>query len=160
MRLYLSGGMTNIPNFNFDLFDEVERDLVAQGIQIDSPAQHDRQVVQERGRRCEDIDGFAEGDVKRYGADAGIVTEDLFVWDFQRVIADDGIVMLPGWETSTGARHERYIAEALGKPVYYAIRVGGQSTLGRWIIELDEFQQRLVPLLARIWPDRLPVEEM
>lgn len=144
--------MTDIPQFNFDLFDDVTTDLRAQGILVDSPAEHDRKVVRDIGRECEDIDGFAEGDVKRYGADAGVTTESLFVWDFQRVIADDGIVMLPGWEKSTGARHERYIAEALGKPVYLATDTGTEfdgETF--WTLELDDEQQRLVPLLRDAW---------
>lgn len=153
-RVYLSGGMTNIPNFNFDLFDLVQHDLEAQGIEVDSPAEHDRAEIRRlvsATARAEDMDGYAEGDVKRYMAAIGTETEIMFVWDFARIAADDGIVMLPGWEKSTGARHERYVAEALGKPVYLAVLDTDDDAYWYYRLELDDEQQRLVPLLAWAW---------
>lgn len=154
-RVYLSGGMTNIANFNFDLFDEVQRDFEAQGIEVDSPAEHDRSEIRRlvsTTARAEDMDGYAEGDVKRYMASIGTATEVMFVWDFERIAADDAIVMLPGWEKSTGACHERYVAEALGKPIYLATCSGFDPVHGSyWEMEMDSVQQRLVPTLAAAW---------
>lgn len=155
-RLYLSGGMTNIRNFNFDLFDDVAVDLRAQGILIDSPAEHDRAEIRRLlgpDKRAEDMDGYAEGDVVRYMASIGTATEIMFVWDFAMIAEGDGIALLPGWEKSTGARHERYVAEALGKSIYLVVREQSQAGAGGdfWTLELDEVQDRLTSCLKAAW---------
>ena len=38
--------------------------------------------------------------------------------DLELVRRSDAVIMIPGWEASTGARHERTLAESLGIPVF------------------------------------------
>lgn len=139
--LYVSGGMTNIPCFNFPMFDEVEHELVLQGAKhVYSPAENDRCELRKRGfDDVTGVDGYAEGDVHRYEASVGSVG-GLLTWDFNVIVNEcDGIVMLPDWEKSTGAKWERIIAEALGKHVYLAGHDAGLDTakFGWYFVEDD-----------------------
>lgn len=122
MKLYLSGPMSGHPRFNFDLFDDVQMDLETWGHEIVSPAEHDREVLWTR-RNCypEDIPGFAEGDVALFSQRSGFSYEEAISWDLAVITTCQGIVMLPGWETSTGAGHELYVAKACGLDIYYAV---------------------------------------
>lgn len=144
---YVSGGMTGFPRFNFHIFDEVRDVLVAEGRAVISPADHDRAVLAKAG--VEDIDsvpGFAEGNVEWYAASFdGMSTDALLGWDFKAIIDDcDRIVMLPGWESSTGARYERLVAEATGKEVILAVRRDkADGTDETWVFEPDEEAKRV-----------------
>jgi hypothetical protein len=60
-------------------------------------------------------------------------------WDLVRVAESDGIVLLPEWETSSGATHERYIAEVCNRDVW----LGTPDGAGGWIVELDTEQVRI-----------------
>lgn len=122
MRAYLSGGMTKIPDFNFPLFFSVTEAARNQGWDIDSPAENDIRVLKEvMGPEADitTISGFAEGDPSKYVKSIG-PTSNLFCWDFKVITEADAIIMLPGWETSTGAKSERLVAEMCGKKVFLA----------------------------------------
>lgn len=149
--LYVSGGMTNIPFFNFPMFDEVEHECILRGAKhVYSPAENDRRVLAERGfHDTTVIDGFAEGDVARYEASVGDVGS-LLTWDFNVIINEcDSIVMLPGWEKSTGAKWERIIAEALGKLIYLASQyvVDAGPKTWKWEFTVDTRPMYLTNLL-------------
>lgn len=122
MKLYLSAPMTGYPQFNFPLFDEIATDLRPEH-EIVSPADHDREVVRERTLYLDitEVPGYADGDVKAY-TDAVGTLHDFLVWDFAQIAECDGIVMGPKWEESSGARAERFVAEALGKQVFLACK--------------------------------------
>ena len=141
--LYVSGGMTNLPEFNFPLFDAVSDALRRMGATIYSPAENDRGVLAEHGiHDVTQVDGYAEGDVARYDKAIGD-TKDLFRWDFTVIIQHcTGIVMLPRWERSTGARWERIVAEALGLKVFLATD-NYAGVPSKWYIEPDPIQQRV-----------------
>ena len=153
--LYVSGGMTNIPFFNFPMFDEVEHACALAGAKhVYSPAEHDRQVLKEHG--IDDITtvhGFAEGNVDWYSTSTGVNTQDhLLTWDFNVIINEcDGIVMLPEWEKSTGAKWERIIAEALGKTIYlaskYLVNPGMRTETWAWEFTIDDRTMYLTNLL-------------
>lgn len=144
--LYLSGRMTNQPGFNFRQFDSAAAALRAQGYEVISPAEHDREVVARlyreghiAYRRPEDVPGYENGDVVKYQEHAGSV-HDLLAWDFLQIIQEsDGIAMMPGWEHSSGARAERLVAEAVGKHVYLVTN----SLSTDWVIASDIEQRRL-----------------
>lgn len=129
MRVYLSGGMTGIKEFNFPLFHEVTAVLRAMGWEVDSPAENDIRVLQETLGHDTDITtipGYAEGDPVLYSKHIG-PTANLFCWDFKVITEADAIVLLPHWEKSTGGKCERLVAEMCGKKVLLA-RYGGVDT--------------------------------
>lgn len=149
--LYLSGRMTDQPGFNFAQFDSAERVLTEQyGYKVISPAQHDRQVVANGFaagripyRRPEDVPGYDKGNVVEYQQHAGSV-HDLLAWDFLQIIQEsDSIAMLPGWEHSSGARAERFVAEAVGKHVYILTEHDYLDGPTAWAIASDIQQRRL-----------------
>lgn len=147
MKAYISGGMTNIPEFNFPEFDDVTHAWRALGHEAVSPAEHDREVV---ARTCvcatdlgpvakpEHFPGYAEGNVPLWSEATGFKYETAMAWDINAVIECDAIVMLPGWERSSGARTERFVAEVTGKKVYLARRFGDM-----WTFPLDPIQKRM-----------------
>lgn len=114
-KFYIAGPMTGIPQFNFPafylaatrlaLFDK-EHDFV-------SPAELDF----EESRTAAELN--ATGDPVLYEDMTGETWGDLLARDV-KLIADevDGVVVLPGWETSRGARLEAFVASTASKPVY------------------------------------------
>lgn len=138
---YLSGAMTGYPNFNFDQFFDVEDALVDAGIVVASPARNDIRVLKEKfgpDYAYRSTPGFAEGDPKIYAEAIGTI-DNLFAWDLAQIIEGDGIIMIPGWEKSTGARAERLVAEMCAKPVYLATL----DSYGGWGWSLDPEQKRM-----------------
>lgn len=148
MKLYLSGPMTLIANFNFPQFDEVRDVLRAQDHVVYSPADHDREVIERLwpGKRPEDFDGYATGNITRYFDEVShggqFQLDNMMAWDLNTIVNDvDGIVMLPGWERSSGGLAERYAAEAVSKVVYLATHDYHLSP--RWTFRPDHEQQYL-----------------
>lgn len=122
MRVYLSGGMQKIPFFNFPMFKDVAGVLRSMNWEVDSPVENDIRVLKEILGDDFDIDaipGYAEGDLARYNQHIG-PTGNLFCWDFKVITEADGIVMLPHWQKSTGAKSERLVAEMCDKKVFLA----------------------------------------
>lgn len=60
------------------------------------------------------------------------------LYDLGEVLANDAIIMLPEWETSTGAKAERFVAEMCGKRVILAFFRNGV-----WCFKDDPVQKRL-----------------
>lgn len=112
MRVYLAGPMTGIPQFNFPAFDAAEADLTARGYEVVPPADlHDPEV--RAAALASETGNLA--DLPRH------LTWGQFLANDVRMIADDGIegiVCLPGWDTSRGARLETYVARLCGLPVF------------------------------------------
>lgn len=128
MKLYISGPMRGYPNTNFPMFDEVSRYVRSCGDDDErwealSPADNDRRVWPE----VEQSEGFALG-VHPEGTEfpPGFSFPELFTWDVQAIGEADGIVLLPGWEQSTGAKLEVACAEAFGKVVLFAVIEDGK----------------------------------
>lgn len=103
MRLYLAGPMAGIHNFNRDAFDWVASKLRARGEEVVSPAEFD------------DIEHEPSSDPWTVDARSRATYLER---DFGFVLGVDGIVLLPGWETSTGANAELWVARVTGKLVY------------------------------------------
>lgn len=157
--LYVSGGMTGFPRFNFDIFDDCELALTRLGHATVSPAQHDRSALRRTrpGVSVEDLKGFADGTLSWYYADAGFVHEDLLGWDLTAIVTHcTGIVMLPAWQRSTGAKWERVAAEATAKKVLLAkYRAGDQGYKAlpgemHWKFELDTDQLALTNFMKAV----------
>lgn len=142
MRAYLSGPMRGHRSFNFPVFDAVTAVLKQQGWEVDNPAEHDRETQP----GIEQWEGFAEGDEKKCPLfDYAVAMQ----WGLACVAKDDAIVMLPGWETSVGARIERFVAEHTGSLIYLAAK--GKDG---WRVYPDQQRERMstpgvhVPQLA------------
>lgn len=88
MRVYIAGGMTGYPQFNWPAFYEAEAILEALGHEVRNPA------------RMGHIEG---GDWITY------LKRDLL-----NVLEVDALCVLPGWDTSKGARLEVHVALELG----------------------------------------------
>ena len=85
--LYISGGMSGLPDHNFPAFFAAEDLLTAAGYQVLNPA--------------------------RQGIIKGWEWEDYLRHDLHEVLRADGVATLPGWRLSKGARLEVYVAQAL-----------------------------------------------
>jgi len=133
---YVSGKMRGVPRFNFPQFDSLSAHLRRQGDVAINPADHDRAT----DPLCEMHENFASG-TPRTDTEHAMHFKSLIGWDLAMIASPevDAIVLLPGWEDSEGARHERYVAEACHKPVWLA----HLSDLDGWYLTLDDVQRRL-----------------
>lgn len=102
LKVYLAGPMRGYDQFNFPAFDAAAERLRASGWEVLSPADRDR------------AEGFDETRNTLADFDLAAAMRDDLAW----VIEADGIVLLQGWEESTGARIERLVAETCGKRVF------------------------------------------
>lgn len=97
-RVYLSGPMTGIPQFNFPAFHRAAASLRASGYEVINPAEMD-------------------------AADPAPMTWEQYLRrDIQVLVGCDQIALLPGWENSRGAKLEKHIADALGmRPIFVSL---------------------------------------
>lgn len=116
MKLYIAGPMQGIPNFNFPLFNQVSEAARNSGHEVFNPAARDIE-------RHNGVDISADnhtGDVKEAIKNHGFNLRDALGDDLRYICQQaDGIVMLPGWENSKGARAEHATAVALGLTIIY-----------------------------------------
>lgn len=95
-HIYLSGPMTGLPDYNRPAFNEVAKELRAQGKSVFNPA---------------DI-GPKENIMPR----AWYMRKDI-----EGLMKSDSVYLLPGWEESEGARLEVEIAKQLELPIIFSI---------------------------------------
>ena len=110
---YLSGPMSGYTDLNFPLFHRVTTAFRAQGVGVINPAEH---------------------------APADTAWEDAMAEDFALLDDACGVILLPGWEFSSGARLEWAWARMLGIPrlplhVAWALLVGRHQPLPESIFE-------------------------
>lgn len=105
MRIYLAGPMTGYKDLNHPMFDRIAAALRAEGYEVVSPAEMDREI------------GIDASAANPYANLKGDPTE-IMRMDLRHVLDCDGIAMLPGWIDSSGARLERVVAESTGRKVF------------------------------------------
>jgi hypothetical protein len=112
---YLAGPMTGIPQFNFPAFDDNAARLRSLGWYILSPHEQDSPAVQKAARESTD------GQLDENGKIAGETWGDILARDV-KLVADSvcGVLVMPGWEKSRGARLETFVAHLTGKPILFA----------------------------------------
>jgi hypothetical protein len=125
-RYYIAGPMTGIPQFNFPLFHAAAAALRAAGHEIVSPAEQDSPAVQVAAMAS--TDGALDAD----GKVAGETWGDILAKDV-KLVADgiDGIIFLPDWHLSRGARLEAFVALLSGKH-QFGYYVSGCADPIRW----------------------------
>lgn len=113
-KLYVAGPMTGYPSFNIPAFDRMAEELRAAGYEVVSPAELDDPAI--RAISMASPDG-AIATLQSHGQTWG----DFLARDV-KLLADDGItgiVVLPGWNMSRGARLETFVARMMqGLPIY------------------------------------------
>jgi hypothetical protein len=109
---YIAGPMTGYPKFNFPLFNEVATSLRSRGWNIISPHELDEPEIQEAAWNSPD------GKLDDAGKVAGHTWGEILARDVRHV-ADDaqGVILLPMWWQSRGARLEAFVAVLCNKPV-------------------------------------------
>ncbi len=100
---YIAGPMRGIENFNFPAFDKAAADARAQNLTVISPAEQDRNAGIDPVKNPESAE-LAESDLDR------IIDRDCALLLHLSREHGDGMILLPGWENSTGARAEVGIA--------------------------------------------------
>jgi hypothetical protein len=108
---YISGPMRNYPEFNFPAFDDAKAFLIAQGLNVISPADMDRE---------HDEDPATAGGMPPY-IYAQRDTQALIrlAEDNEKFGLQNGIYMLRGWKKSKGATAEHALAQWLGLEIIY-----------------------------------------
>lgn len=115
MRLYTAGPMTGRPQFNYPAFIAMAASLRAAGYEVVSPAELDDPDDKAAALASPD------GHMLNYTGQTRKTWGDFLARDV-KLLADDGIegiVVLPGWESSRGARLETFVGRAMcNLPVY------------------------------------------
>jgi hypothetical protein len=130
-RIYIAGSMKGHDDFNFPLFFQAEEFLSSQGYDVVNPARLDC----EAGFPLERLKQLNEAEFKEFLN--GATKRDL-----DALQGCDGIVMLPGWESSKGARAEKAVAEWMHRRVGYLWSENGDGFNLTWE---DEKQQPKQP---------------
>ena len=95
VKVYISGPMTGLPNFNREAFAEAEKWCIRNGLSPFNPGWL----------------AFDEGSAFTY--------EEILQIDLAALANCNVILMLPGWEKSNGAKVELEMATCLGLKVEY-----------------------------------------
>lgn len=104
MKIYLSGPMTGIPDYNFPAFDTAADHLRAMGHEVFNPAENDR----ENGF---DFTGTQGHEAAEHGFDLRKALKQDLAWICDHA---EAIALLDGWSASKGAMAEVTLAAALG----------------------------------------------
>lgn len=116
MKVYIAGPMTGIPNFNFPKFNAVAKHLRNEGHDVFNPAERDI----ERHGGVDISAGNSAGDPAQAAKEHGFSLREALADDTAYICKEaDAIAMLPGWESSKGARAEHALAFALGHKIIY-----------------------------------------
>lgn len=123
-KVYIAGPMTGIPQFNIPAFERAAARLRAAGFEVVSPVERDSEAVQAAGRASPD-GKLGPGNTIAGETWGQILARDVII------VADevDGVVVLPGWHKSRGARLEVFVALLCNKPVYTDIGLDVKSGL-------------------------------
>jgi hypothetical protein len=121
MKIYLAGPMSGIPQFNFPAFEEAATAMRATGIDVVSP--HEQDAPETRAMAWASPDGVL---TKDSGAESWgtCLSRDV------KIVADEvtGVVFLPGWQRSRGAKLEALTALMCGHS-FFAYEAGTVTPL-------------------------------
>lgn len=107
MRLYLAGPMTGLPQFNYPAFASWAKALRYHGFEVISPHEEDNATMQ------------AEALASLVG-DPTVLSEtpeETALRNVRGIAESDGLALIPGWHSSSGAVHEIATATRFKLPV-------------------------------------------
>lgn len=129
LKVYLAGPMSGYPQFNFPLFYKAAAQLRADNWNIVSPAELDADTDAEIPKAA-----LASPDGKHINKGvAGHTWGDLLARDV-KMLADDGIegiIFLPDWEKSRGARLEAFTGTQIPGFKFFRYLPNGDSYITR-----------------------------
>ena len=111
-KFYLAGPMTGYEQFNFPAFHTAALNLRTRGLNIISPAEMDAESDIAEKAMASTTGDLVDANIKETWGD--LLARDV------KLIADgvDGIIFLPGWEQSRGARLEAFVGLLCDKELY------------------------------------------
>lgn len=113
--VYIAGPMRGIPEFNFPAFFQAEDEYTKQGFRVFNPARKDQDQYGDKLWK-----GNKTGSEAEASANTGFNIRDALAWDTQVICLEcTDILMLKGWEKSSGASAEWALARALGLEIHY-----------------------------------------
>lgn len=108
-KYYLAGPMSNIAAFNFPAFDAACERLRGAGLDIVSPHEHDTEATQKAARASVDGSPMPKDSGAESWAEC-LARDVILVGDIC-----DGIIFLPDWIKSRGAKLEAFTGLLTGK---------------------------------------------
>ena len=145
-RCYIAGPMTGIPEFNFPMFHRLAGYMRQHGWEVFDPAERDEKMYDIKAP------GYAEGDVKLWAESAGFDFRLAMRWDLGVITTCEAMVLLPGWEKSSGVANEKFVAETCGVEILYAYPVKKQYGRRKKLWLVDWF------VSTEYMPEQTPVE--
>lgn len=113
MKVYIAGPMSGIPAFNIPAFDRAAAELRRRGHEVVSPAEVDGETT--RTVLLQSETGSHDDLPPSDGGWAAYLSRDFLILAEQGI---EGIVCLPGWQKSRGARLEVLMGTELGIGIY------------------------------------------
>ena len=151
--VYLAGPMTHRPAFNFPLFFEATKVLREQfGYTVLSPAEKDLETIPEWLFLNNEKGDLAQLVEESAANGTPFTMRNAMEWDLPAILKSDGIVLLPEWESSTGARYERVVAEALDRDIKLLRRVEIKNQDPIWLLNFDDKPKRMTEYLSFFGP--------
>ena len=98
MMFYIAGPMEGYDDNNKAAFDAAEHELQVKGLRVFNPHVVDAMLREEFGRAPE--------------------MYEIMLKDLDEIVDSDAVILLDGWEKSTGAHCEKLFADRIGKPIF------------------------------------------
>lgn len=133
LTYYLAGPMSNIPQFNFPQFETVVKILRADGLNVISPHEQDTPEVQAEAWASPD------GKLDAAGKVGGLTWGQILAKDVE-LVSDKigGIIFLPNWWKSRGAKLEAFVGLLTGKQFGAFMPAGSYNGFTDLLREHDE----------------------
>jgi len=130
-NVYVAGPMRGKPDFNFPAFDDATLKLKALGYSVFSPADHDRS----NGFQTEGLTGHESLTERGFDLREALRADTEYI-----ATTADAILLLDGWQQSSGARAELALAAALGLDAAEGFGPDGQPA---WMPAQEVFAGKL-----------------
>jgi len=149
VKWYLAGPMRGYEKYNFPAFEAAAKHLRELGYDIVSPHELDSKEIREEALRSE------TGLIGESGKIGGETAGEILARDV-RILIDDlnGIIFLPGWERSTGARLEAFVGLLHNYP-FFEYRANEEEAF------LEELPQQVVAgVCVGQWVDKSTLQKL
>lgn len=131
---YVAGPMRGYELFNFPAFDEAQERIEKLGWKVYSPAQMDRAKGFDPAKHSDEewAEFFPGGKGEVIGRDIGAIRRS------------DAIILLPGWQASTGVKVELAYAQFMDKDVLeyqqtlFGCKLNPVQVRVRYVVSLEE----------------------